>query len=152
MDSELALTIARVAHQCWCAHMLAEGWRPGDRYDPDAKAHDSLRPFDELSPFGQDDIVQSVQDLALEESFVESLDTVYWSRNGRLRELTEQEMRVGLAVWYPEGDTSLRGKVVSWEVENPQIGRLEGICVKWENGEVIDYAARECELAIVDQP
>lgn len=37
-------------HENWCVGKRAEGWRHGDKKDPDAKVHPCLVPWDELPP------------------------------------------------------------------------------------------------------
>jgi SAM-dependent methyltransferase len=52
--------IAPAAHRCWCKRMLAEGWRPGQRLDPKARTHDTLRPYRDLLPEDRERMRQRV--------------------------------------------------------------------------------------------
>ena len=148
--SELTMKIAKLAHECWCRQMMEDGWTAGDRFDPVAKIHDALRPFEALAPFDRDCAAMGVECDELQQRLAES---VRFSR-GPDREFTAGEMRVGLPVRGAEakdpGQATAFGQVQSWEVEDPQTGRLRYIRVQW-GGATTDHPACERELARVDE-
>lgn len=152
MDPELANEIARLAHRCWCRRLLARGWTPGDRFDPDERTHDALRPFEQLSALDREQLARCAGWREIEKALADAAAAVLGER-----ELGAADMRVGLPVRLAEGplraDLSRPlGWVVSWEVASPETGRLALVRVRWDDGEVVDYAPSEHELEIVDEP
>ncbi len=140
------LKIARLSHEIWCQQMADEGWSPGDRYDEDARVHDGMRPFDELSAFDREYILEGV---ALEE-FEEALaERVGFSR-GPAREFTAEELHVGLPVRTAHEPVEY-GTVVSWDARDPASVRVDTIRVEWSDGSIVEHVASARELARVHE-
>lgn len=141
-DEGFADALARVAHDLWLAHMKAEGWTPGQRYDEAARTHDALVPFENLDPRDRRCLLAGVRAEGLEELLLRAVDYP----RGAERELGVGEMRRGLTV--TDGGGEARGSVESWETDAG--GRLlELIRVRWEDGEVTEHYPPEGELRIV---
>lgn len=126
--------LAAAAHEVWRGRMLAEGWKPGKRFDADARTHDALVPFREL---GYDDRWAAVEAVAGFDGEDELAELIDYPR-GEDRPLTLADMKVGLRVmpgWCPAIDAppAARGRVVSWRTR-PGTRRLGWVRVRWDDG------------------
>jgi RyR domain-containing protein len=146
--SATTMKIAKLAHECWCRAMLEEGWQFGARFDEEAGTHNALCPFEELSPLERDQIAIGIENEELENTMTRCVDLCI--QRGPAREFAAEEMRVGLRV-RTTGEPADYGHVVSWEVEDAELGRLGNIRIQWDDGTVQEHHAAVRELARVDE-
>jgi hypothetical protein len=146
--------IAAVAHACWCKRMRAAGCRGGEQPVDTGHPHDAIGDYDKLTPFDREQIRECIRMEGLEEQLASAADTAL-----RDPELSARQMRVGLPVRTDdagidpaEHEAKPIGRVVSWEVTNPETGRLGVIRVQWPDGAVVDYYAAERALVIAAEP
>jgi hypothetical protein len=138
-DEELRL--ADIAHRLWCKRMAAAGWNYGEAFDPNVKAHDALKRFDELDPVDRRSTLLAVHTLELIDRLGDAPD---YGRGPR-QELGEKDLRVGLRVAHADNSAE-HGTVLSWLPDKRFPGCIETIHVRWDDGEVVDHAAAEREL------
>lgn len=145
--SDLNDAIAAVAHRCWCKRMLEEGWQPGKLYDAEAKIHDAIRPYHELSAFRRAQLRRNAGWDELELDLAKSADAALTNP-----EFSAHDLYVGMRVRFVDDPSGDIGRVIGWEATDQDAGLLESISVEWPSGEVVEYAANEQAILPVDEP
>lgn len=147
-DSKLVEHAASLTHEAWRRRMEREGWRPGP-YDPEARTHDALVPFERLDPRDRRRTRVAIE----AEGVVEWLAGLVRYTRGPGREFAAHELKPGLPVALgapggegPAGDDSDRevGSVESWELDDR--GELRVIRVRWPNGVRSEHFPAEQDL------
>lgn len=139
--------LAGLAHQAWVDRMLAAGWRLGPTYDPKAKTHDALVPFNRLDPTDRWTALVAVHCSGVAERLRE---TIEYPR-GRERIFRPGDLREGLAVRMAEdpgahaGGPPEVGQVCAWTVD-PTTGCVSTIMVRWPDGQTTRHFAAERDL------
>jgi hypothetical protein len=141
--------LAGIAHDLWREDLERRGWRPG-RYDPGAKTHDALVPFDCLGKHDRRQALLGIQALELEQELIDSI----WYERGPARCFTAEEMCEGFPVTtnpegiaretHPSADRPAEtGEVIGWEIDDE--GWLCAVAVRWSDGSISEHhpAARE---------
>jgi hypothetical protein len=148
MPDTLAISLAEIAQTLWQRQMKAAGWHHGP-YDPAARTHDALVPFEALERHDRRRLVTAVASLELESQLLAVVD----HQRGPEREFTLEEMRVGLPVTWAEGTefegpdrTGERGRIESWAVCSNNPEELDVIRVRWADGSLLEHFA--CEQAL----
>ncbi|QKK07510.1 MAG: hypothetical protein HND58_04585 [Planctomycetota bacterium] len=137
--------LAAIAHDLWRDRMERAGWTRGQRYEPRAKHHDALLPFDQLDARDQERALLGIRALDCFEQLAEAIDY----QRGPDREFTLDDMREGLPVVHndPGGPTPLApgepGRIVEWKAD---AGRLSAICVRWADGSTSEHHPAAGEL------
>lgn len=144
MDSELIADLAIVAHKLWCAKMLRDGWRPGPRFDAQAKVHDAIKGFDRLSEVDQ----RHARTAILADELDARLAAAVTYPRGPDRELSLDDMRSGALVRSAASGATPTGLIESWERDGP---RLTLIRVRWSDGSRSEHDPVLRELARVDE-
>lgn len=148
MEFNLEMAIAKVAHECWQRRLVEEGWRSGDRHDEVARVHDALRPFDELSAFDRHAIALACRCEGFAHTLADAAERMLF--RGPQREFTTDDIHEGDRVLSVSCDGTFgpeAGEILSWEVADPVLGRLDVIRVQWDDGTVGEYAAAERAIA-----
>lgn len=140
-SESLEWRLARVAHENWCERMIAEGWSPGEVFDPDAHIHDALVPFDHLNPVDRRSAYFGIVAADCTDEIRKAIDYA----RGRDQELGTHDMVKGLRVVHADAPEQ-RGVVVGWAEDRVFPGTLSTITVQWDSGETIEYAAAEREI------
>jgi hypothetical protein len=147
MDRDLVDRLASVAHDLWRRQAEEDGWRHGP-YSEQARTHDALVPYDQLSEFDRHRLRISIECLELEDELRRSVD----HDRGPSREFCQDELRVGLLVQltgpFGEGPVEAEGTVENWE-PGPD-GSLEVIRVRFTDDDCIEYYPSQCELRRVE--
>lgn len=142
--SDLDEAVAAVAHRCWCKHMLSEGWRAGKVLDPEAREHDKIRPYKDLPVSAQSQLKRQVRWDKLEEALATAMHHAMMEP-----EFTADTVYIGMRVMLLDDPEGHVGRVVGWEV-GQEPGLLETLRVEWPDGEIVEYASDEVDLAPVD--
>jgi hypothetical protein len=142
--------IARLAHRCSCIELLEEGWRPGPTIDFEAKTHNALKPFDELTALQKERLREAIE---LAECDVEQVLRHAGAVAMRTPPFCLVDMRVGREVkdGWVDGDSAV-GRITDWTVADEQTGRLATITVKWPDGSVVEYDASEDRIYRAEWP
>lgn len=144
-QSTLEWKLARLAHEEWCARMKNEGWRQGTTFDAEEHLHDALVPFDELSPADRRSVYIGIVASDITELVYQACDYP----RGETRELTTADVRTGARVQHTD-EPSEFGHIETWQEDPNFPGALNWIRVRWDSGEVIEHAAPEREIRLVD--
>lgn len=147
MTAEDLEGLAAIAHACWCAKLLGEGWRLGP-YNPPGRTHDSLVAFESLDPLDRQSAVDSVRALDLEGLLARAIEYDH----GPAREFTLKEMVKDLEVVWADAPATPgidsaadRGRIQSWNVD-ASTGRLSLIQVRWADGSLSEHFPSQREL------
>lgn len=136
--------LAAVAHRAWCKRMVEQGWRPGERIDEDARTHDALRPYGELSAFDREQIRRRVVWDEFEQRLADAIVDALMNR-----ELSAGDIYVGMPVRMLDDPAQDVGHIVSWDPAEAPSGVMTTINVKWPDGEVVGYCPTLHELVPV---
>lgn len=143
-DRQFADQLAPIAHELWCRRMREEGWRHGPVYDADAKEHDALVPYEQLSRHDRREVRSRVHCEDIEQLLA---DAVEYSR-GPARDFIAEEMRSGVPVAFvvaggsgEEVPGEERGVIESWARDGE--GELKCVRVRWDDGEMVEYDPSE---------
>lgn len=144
--SDLNDAIAAVAHRCWCKRMLEDGWRPGKIFDAEAKIHDEIRPYDQLSAFCRAKLRRQVGWDELDKDLAKSAADALMCP-----EFSAHDLYVGMRVRFVDDPAGDIGRVIGWEGIDEETGMIESITVEWPNGEVVEYAPNDEAITPVDE-
>jgi hypothetical protein len=143
--------IVRLAHECFCAELLEEGWRPGPAIDFEAKTHTALKAYDELTALQKERLREAVA--------LPDCDVVYaLSHAGAIALKTPPlclaDMRVGREVHdgCNEDEPDAVGRITDWKVADEATGRLATITVQWPDGSVVEYDGADDRIFPVEWP
>lgn len=125
--------------------MAADGWRFGPKYDPRAKTHDALVPFNRLDPTDRWTALVAVHCSGLAERLRR---TIEYPR-GAERLFRPSDLREGLAVRSAEagehGGAAEIGRVRAWTVD-ASTGCVSSITVRWADGQETRHFPAERDL------
>lgn len=138
--------LAAAVHALWCEQMRADGWSGGREFNPAARTHDAMVPFERLDP---DDQWTMVEILEADGAARDLIRLVRYPR-GEQMPLRTRDMRTGLViestVAQHQDGTPWRGRVLGWTTD-PQSHRLTSIRVRWDHdGSEDDHPALENEV------
>lgn len=148
-DASAEQALAIIGHQLWCEQARAEGWTPGSVFDPVAKIHDQLVPFEQLDKADQDATRLAIETNEIARQAVLAVEV----ERAADRPLRPREMRQGLRVGWayniqPQTDSRgapLVGMVDSWERDSAT-GELVLVRVRWCTGELTEHHPEERDL------
>jgi hypothetical protein len=145
--TDLEDAIAAVAHRCWCKRMLQDGWRPGKLFDEEAREHDALRPYHQLSTFRRAQLRQHLGWDELEPALAGSAHNAH-----TIPQFSAHDIYKGMRVRFIDDPSGDIGKIVEWETSDEEAGMVESISVEWPSGEVVEYASNEQAIEPVEEP
>ncbi|QKK07551.1 MAG: hypothetical protein HND58_04795 [Planctomycetota bacterium] len=143
--------LASLAHDLWRDRLERAGWSRGPRFDPVAKRHDALVPFDQLDARDRERAVLGVGTLDCLEQLADTIDY----QRGTDRAFTLDEMREGVPVVHNDPDRNdpstlapnEPGRIIEWKAE---AGQLRCIRVEWADGSTSEHHPADGELRRLD--